>query len=128
MFRHLGKCSWHLQRLPLSMTSLHQNGLSVSTGSLDQNLFIYCDRNLPPASELSFVSIGYVIERSVSVGVSLGITISRRRHCHQCPCPSFAMASTTLSVPCLQKIIYSLGPVLDTAPVLDTNCSHSISS
>src|ERR1700683_1440451 len=102
VFRHLGKCSWHLWRLPLS---LHQNGLSVSTGSLDQNLFIYCDRNLPPASELSFVSIGYVIERSVSVGVSGGITTSCRCHCRQCPRPSFAMASTTLSVPCLQKIM-----------------------
>src|ERR1700677_3468239 len=93
VFRHLGKCSWHLWQLPLSMTSLHQTGLSVSTGSLDQNLFIYCDRNLPPASELSFVSIGYVIEQSVSVGVSLGIASSHQRHCCQCPCPSFAMVS-----------------------------------
>src|ERR1700683_1940899 len=98
-------CSWHLWQLPLSMTSLHQKGLSVSTGSLDQNLFSYCDRNLPPASKLSFVSIGYVIKRSVSVGVSLGITISRWRHCHQCPRPLFVTASTTLSVPCLQKIM-----------------------
>src|ERR1700677_4034505 len=103
VFRHLRKCSWHLWRLPLS---LHQNGLSVSTSSLDQNLFIYCDRNLPPASELSFVSIGYVIERSVSVEVSLDIAISRRRHCRQYPHLSFATASTTLSVPCLQKILY----------------------
>src|ERR1700683_4460285 len=96
VFRHLGKCSWHLWRLPLS---LYQNGLSVSTGSLDQNLFIYCDRNLPLASELSFVSIGYFIEQLVSVGVSLGITSSHQCHCCQCPCPLFAMVSIVSRLP-----------------------------